>query len=79
MESIEFYRPANSFLNYLVDSLCKKKQPEQKDELYTIDGDIVSEKAMENAVKKGKGVIIGGFYVGSSLNSDLDCNYSLSI
>jgi hypothetical protein len=79
METLDLYKPTNAFLNYLVDCLCNPKAAEQKEEVATTDGNIVSERALKAALKTGKGVMIGGFFVGSTLNTDLDFGYSLTL
>jgi hypothetical protein len=63
MESAET-KANNAFLNYLVDCLCKPKAAEVNEEFATIDGDFVSESAIDKALKTGKGMIVGGFFVG---------------
>ena len=79
MESLENYRPSTAFLAYLDDCINRPKAAEPKEEVSTIDGDIISSVAMKQALKAGKGVMIGGFFVGSTGNSDMEFGYSLSI
>ena len=79
MESLENYRPSNAFLAYLNDCINRPKVAEPKEEVSTIDGDIISLGAMKKALQAGKGVMIGGFFVGSTGSSDMEFGYSLSI
>lgn len=79
MESLENYRPSNAFLAYLNDCINRPKVAEPKEEVSTIDGDIISSGAMKQALQTGKGVMIGGFFVGSTGISDMEFGYSLSI
>ncbi len=75
MESLEMYRPGNAFLAYLNDCINRPKTAEPKAAVSTIDGDIISMGAMEKALQTGKGVMIGGFFVGSASNTDLEFGY----
>jgi hypothetical protein len=79
METKDIYKPTDVFLNYLVDCLCKPKAAEQKTEVATTDGNFISDLAMKTALKTGKGVMVGGFFVGSTLNTDMDFGYSLTL
>ena len=63
MESVEL-KANNAFLNYLMDCLCQPKNTNANEEFATIDGDFVSESAINKALKTGKGMIVGGFFVG---------------
>jgi len=79
MESLEASKSGgNAFLAYLNDCLNRPKTKEPKEEVSTTDGEIVSQSAMEKALKTGKGVMIGGFFVGSTGSSEMDFGYSLS-
>lgn len=69
----------NGFLSYLADCLCKPAATEQKPQVATIDGDIVSELALKKAIKSGKGLMIGGFFVGSTLSTEVEFGYSLTM
>jgi hypothetical protein len=75
MESAEI-KANNAFLNYLMDCLCKPKAAEINEEFTTIDGDCVSESAINKALKTGKGMIVGGFFVGGFTN-DVQYGYSI--
>ena len=78
MESLEATKSgSNAFLAYLNDCLNRPKTKEPKEEVSTTDGEIVSQSAMEKALETGKGVMIGGFFVGSTNGSELDFGYSL--
>ena len=79
MESLEKYRPSTAFLAYLNECINRPKTVEPKEEVSTIDGDIISLGAMKQALKTGKGVMIGDFFVGSTGSSDMEFGYSLSI
>ena len=79
MDSLETYRSGNGFLAYLNDCINRPKIVEPKEEVSTIDGDIVSLGAIKQALKTGKGVMVGGFFVGSTSTSDMDFGYSMSI
>lgn len=79
MDSLETYRPSNGFLAYLNDCINRPKTVEPKEDVSTIDGDIISLGAMKQALKSGKGVMVGGFFVGSTSASDMDFGYSLSM
>lgn len=79
MESLEAYKTGtNTFLAFLNDCLNRPKASEPKAEVSTTDGEIISMSAMEKALKTGKGVMIGGFFVGATGSSDMDFDYSLS-
>lgn len=79
MESLETFKTgSNAFLAYLNDCLNRPKTREPKEEVSTTDGEIISLSAMEKALQTGKGVMIGGFFVGSTGSSDMDFGYSLS-
>lgn len=75
MESAEF-KANNAFLNYLMDCLCKPSAGETTENVTTIDGDCISESAMNKALKTGKGLIVGGFFVGG-LGNDMNYSYPL--
>ena len=77
MESVTIQSP--NFLKMLFGSVSKTAAAESKPVFSTIDGDIISQGAMDAAVRNGKGVMIGGFFVGSTHNSDIDFGYTLSI
>ena len=77
MESVQ--TPGVNVLKMLFGSITKNPATETKTVVSTIDGDIISQNAMDIAVKTGKGVMIGGFLVGSAHSSDSDYGYSLSI
>ena len=79
MESLENNRPGNTFLAYIDDCINRTKTVEPKEEVSTIDGDIISLGAMKQALKTGKGVMIGGFFVGSTGNTDMEFGHTLSI
>ncbi len=74
MESAES-KANNAFLNYLMDAFCIKPTTEDTNAFATIDGDFISEGAMNKALKTGKGLLIGGFFVGSV--NDINYSYSL--
>jgi len=77
MESVQIQSP--NILKMLFGSISKAAAPENKSLVSTIDGEIISQRAMDDAVKNGKGVMIGGFFVGSTHDSGFDFGYSLSI
>jgi hypothetical protein len=77
MESVKIQGP--NILKMLFGGVSKTPAAESKPVAFTIDGDIVSQSAMDAAVRNGKGLMIGGFFVGSTLSSDLNFGYSLSI
>ena len=79
MESASLNQQQNGFLTYLADCLCKPKANEVRQEVATIDGDIISDLALNAALKTGKGLMIGGFFVGSTLSNEAEFGYSLSI
>lgn len=79
MESLEVYRPSNAFLAYLNDCINRPKTVEPREDVSTIDGGIISLGAMKQALKAGKGVMIGGFFVGSTSASELEFDYSMHI
>lgn len=77
MESAQIQSP--NILKMLFSSVSKSSATEVKNVISTIDGDIISQHAMDAAVKNGKGLMIGGFFVGSTHPSDIEFGYSLSI
>ncbi|MFC5271243.1 hypothetical protein [Adhaeribacter terreus] len=77
MESVQIQGP--NILKMLFGGISKTPAADFKTVVCTTDGDLISQGAMDAAVRNGKGVMIGGFFVGSTHTSDLDFGYSLSI
>lgn len=74
MESVEI-QANKAFLNGMLDGFGEDTAFGGNG-VFATDGDFISEGAMNNALKNGNGLLIGGFFVGA-INNDFNYGYSL--
>lgn len=71
LKKVTFSEANDTLPGNLTDAGNNVEETEEINEYSTIDGNIISRIALKTALETGKGLMVGGFFVGATLNADL--------